>query len=138
MIRYLVMGGGCGFVQKPIIICMDEQASRFQICTKHPQQKYERCMDAKLPEDERIRVQHEREAKKLEEQQRKDEDEKKNQQQKGLPAAKEANPAASLEEPVKRVNTASDSTTHEVKKTTLGEHVKRRLSMDLKIIDTLR
>jgi hypothetical protein len=71
------MGGGCGFVQKPIIICTDEQASRFQICTKHPQQKYERCMDAKLPEDERIRVQKEREAKKLEEQQREDEDEKK-------------------------------------------------------------
>jgi hypothetical protein len=77
MIRQLVGEGGCGFVPRPIIICMNAQADRFRICPGWNEDEYNDCMDAKLPEPEReVKKQERKRKKELEEEERKQNEEK--------------------------------------------------------------
>jgi hypothetical protein len=107
-----VIEGGCGFVPRPVIICMNDQASRFNICPGWNIDEFNKCMDAKLSDDEREVKKQEMERQKVEEEEEKEEEERKKQ-------AKEAHKAAEVEEGT-------------MEKTDINENVKRYLKLGLR------
>lgn len=47
LLRTLVVEGGCGFTPSPVIVCMNDQGTRFRICSVWNQEGFEECMRQK-------------------------------------------------------------------------------------------
>lgn len=50
LLKTLVVDGGCGFTSRPVIVCMNDQGTRFRICSVWDTEGFKKCMRRKEAE----------------------------------------------------------------------------------------